>query len=131
MSRILLDTHALLWFLFDDPRLSQHAAALIEDEQTDKLLSIVSLWELTIKSQLGKLSLGMPLDAFLDEFVQRSSLEIVPIELPHLLAYAALPLLHRDPFDRLLIAQAQALGVPLVTADQAFSPYPIETVWEA
>ena len=129
MTRLLLDTHALLWFLFDDPRLSTRAAQLIEDTQVDKVLSVASLWEITIKLQLGKLELGMPLDTFFSDFVRGRELRLLPIELPHLLAYSALPLHHRDPFDRLLIAQAKTLRMPILTSDESFTRYEVETLW--
>lgn len=129
MTRVLLDTHALLWFLFDDARLSARAVEIIEDARVEKVLSVASLWEITIKVQLGKLELGMPLDTFFADFVRGRELSLLPIDLPHLLAYGALPLHHRDPFDRLLVAQAVTLGVPLVTSDYAFARYEIETLW--
>jgi len=128
--RVLLDTHALLWFLFDDPRLSARAVEVIEDGEVAKLLSVASLWEITIKTQLGELDLGMPIEAFLADFVRGRVLDVLPIELPHLLTYHALALHHRDPFDRLLVAQASTLDVPLVTSDSAFDAYDIVTIWD-
>ncbi len=130
LGQALLDTHALLWFLFDDARLSERACEVIEDPKTEKLLSVASLWEIVIKMQLDKLHLGMSPETFFADFIRGRLLALIPIELPHLLAYHALPLVHRDPFDRLLIAQAQVLGVPIVTADGAFSGYDVETIWE-
>lgn len=130
MKRVLLDTHALLWFLFDDPRLGSRASAVIEDPAVDKLLSVASLWELTIKVQLGKLELGMSLEAFFEDFVRGRLLEVLPIELSHLLAYGALPLRHRDPFDRLLVAQAHVLRLPIVTVDRSFAAYEVRTIWD-
>ncbi len=127
--RILLDTHALLWFLFDDPRLSERAAALIEDPACDKLFSMASLWEISIKSQIGKLDLGMPLERFFVEFVAGRTLDVLPIELPDLLVYHGLPLHHRDPFDRLLIAQATRHRVAIVTRERAFSAYDVDCIW--
>ena len=129
MNRILLDTHAFVWFVFDDPRLSPRAAATIEDERVSKLLSIVSLWEIVIKSQLGKLRLGMALSDFFDRQVTLRELELIDIGLPHLLAYDALPLAHRDPFDRLLVAQARVMSTPILSADSALSQYEVELVW--
>jgi PIN domain nuclease of toxin-antitoxin system len=126
---MLLDTHAFLWFVFDDPRLSLRAAETIEDARIAKLLSVVSLWEIVIKSQLGKLSLGMALSDFFDRYVTLREVELIDIELPHLLAYDALPLVHRDPFDRLLVAQARVANVPICSADSVFSQYDVELVW--
>jgi len=129
VSAILLDTHALLWFLFDDLRLSPRAAAAIEERAMTKLVSVVSLWEIVIKCQLGKLSLGMPTDEFFERHVTERELGVVDIELAHLLAYEGLPLHHRDPFDRLIIAQAKELEAPVVTADPSFAAYAVQTLW--
>lgn len=125
--RALLDTHAFLWFVFDDPRLSARAAARIE--AGDLTLSMASLWEIAIKTQLGKLALGMELGVFIKTHVEAVELDIVPLELPHVLAYGALPLHHRDPFDRLLVAQARVLGTPIVTSDASFAAYDVQTIW--
>jgi PIN domain nuclease of toxin-antitoxin system len=127
--RALLDTHAFLWFVFDDPRLSQRAADLIEDQDVVKLLSVASLWEVAVKTQLGKLALGLDLETFFRRHVEERLVDLVGVQLPHLVAYGNLPLHHRDPFDRLLISQAEVLDVPIVTADARFAPYGVETVW--
>jgi len=129
VTAALLDTHAFLWFVFDDPRLSAVAARTIEDRAVTKLLSVTSLWEIVIQRQLGKLDLGMELGSFFEDHVTNRELELVDLELGHLLAYEALPLAHRDPFDRLLVAQARVLGVPIVTADPSFARYEIKVVW--
>ncbi|MDY0000010.1 MAG: type II toxin-antitoxin system VapC family toxin [Polyangia bacterium] len=130
MSEALLDTHAFLWFVFDDPRLPSTAAKLIEDETVTKILSVASLWEIVIKSQIGKLSLGMELETFFEGQVLNRDLEILDIDLRHLVAYGKLPLVHRDPFDRLLVAQARVLGLPIVTSDPIFSEYDVPIVWD-
>lgn len=130
MSEVLLDTHAFLWFLYDDPRLSMAAATLIEDEAVKKVLSVASLWEIVIKAQLGKLSLGMALETFFDNHVLNRDLGLLDIDLRHLLAYDQLPLLHRDPFDRLLVAQARVLGLPIVTSDPVFARYDVQVIWD-
>lgn len=126
--KLLLDTHAFLWFVFDDPRMSQKAAESIENASV-VALSVASLWEIAIKVQLGKLELGMGLAAFFAEHVEKTELEIVPLELPHLLEYAALPLHHRDPFDRLIVAQARVLTIPLASGDPNLSAYGIPIIW--
>ena len=131
VSRLLLDTHAFLWFVFDDPKLPPETAERLEDPGVEKLLSTVSLWEIAIKSQIGKLGLGMTLESFLDRHVLGVELTLVDLELPHLVAYSNLPLHHRDPFDRMLIAQAQTLAVPIVTGDSALSGYAVQTLWIA
>ena len=120
--RLLLDTHALLWSLADDPRLGANARALISDPANDVLVSIACLWEIAIKVRLGKL------DADLDEIdsaIDAQGFDRLDIALPHLRALATLPLHHRDPFDHLLIAQAQSEQLIFVTNDRHASLYPI------
>lgn len=129
MSRVLLDTHAFLWFVFDDPRLSAAAEAAILDSEAEKLLSVGSLWEIVIKTQLGKLRLGMSVEDFVDDHVTGRVLTLLPLEPPHLIRYADLPMHHRDPFDRLLAAQALSLDLPVVTGDSRLAPYGLEIVW--
>ncbi|MDJ0766422.1 MAG: type II toxin-antitoxin system VapC family toxin [Myxococcota bacterium] len=129
MNRILLDTHAFLWFVFDHPQLSQRADALISDDTIEKYLSIASLWEIAIKQQIGKLALGMDFETFLRDFVIARKIEVLTLDPPHLIAYAHLPLHHRDPFDRLLIAQARVANLPILTADRDFASYEIAVTW--
>ncbi|MGH9381247.1 MAG: type II toxin-antitoxin system VapC family toxin [Thermoanaerobaculia bacterium] len=129
MKPLLLDTHTFLWFVFDDPRLSVPAAAAISDAEVEPILSIASLWEITIKRQLGKLDLGMDLTTFFRRYIEERSVTVLSIESSHLIAYDELPLHHRDPFDRLLVAQARALDAPIVTADPNFEGYELEIVW--
>ena len=129
MKRVLLDTHAYLWFVFDDPRLSKTAEAVILDPEAEKMLSIASLWEIVIKVQLAKLGLGMSVEEFFEDHVGARFLTILPIEPPHLLTYCELPLHHRDPFDRLLVAQALSLDIPVVTGDAKLKPYAVDVVW--
>ena len=129
MKGVILDTHAFLWFVFDDPRLSDQAASVIADHAVEKSISIASLWEIVIKHQLGRLGLGMDVPTFLEQHVSGRTLGVVPIELEHLVAYGELPLHHRDPFDRILVAQAKTLGLPVLTSDPTFSSYGIKTIW--
>jgi PIN domain nuclease of toxin-antitoxin system len=129
VSALLLDTHVLLWFVFGDNRLSSRALECIEARSTTVHLSTISLWEIVIKTQIGKLGLGMPVERFFRELLTGRDLELVDLELSHLIVYEKLPLLHRDPFDRLLVAQAKVLGVPLLSADAALGGYDIEIIW--
>lgn len=129
MTPLLLDTNAFLWFIFDDPRLSERAVEAIDAADTEPVLSVVSLWEITIKRQLGRLDLGMTLQRFLRLYVEQRRLTVLGIELSDLLAYDQLPLLHRDPFDRLLVAQAKTLGGRIVSADQKMRDYDLDVVW--
>lgn len=119
--RILLDTHILLWFLTDDERLSQTQIDLIENKENELFFSLGSLWEIAIKAGLFKLSIPSPIDRLVPAEVQ-----LVDIRIPHLGAYQQLPLIHKDPFDRLLIAQSQVEDFWLLTDDSKFSGYPVK-----
>ena len=126
--RLLLDTHTFLWFIDDSPQLSQQGKALLEADN-ELWLSIASLWEITIKLRLGQLTVGMPIEVLMTEHLTRNAIDILPITVAHLIALSTLPLHHRDPFDRLLIAQAMVEQAPLVSADPAFDAYPVQRVW--
>src|ERR1051325_9773709 len=102
--KLLLDTHTFLWFIEDNPRLSTTAKNQLESD-IDLLVSVGSLWEMAIKVNIGKLTLSQPFEVFIPEQLSRNAIEVLPITLEHLALVSALPLYHRDPFDRLLIAQ--------------------------
>lgn len=125
--RILLDTHVFLWLHSEPERLGPHLA-LIEDPDTVRLVSAVVGWEIVIKHGLGRLELPSPPQTWVPDKLQAGAMTPVPIELSHVLGTAALPQHHRDPFDRLLISQARLLGVPILTADRAFTPYDVERI---
>lgn len=129
MSRLLLDTHAFLWFVFDDERLSETIAASITDPAIEKILSIASLWEIAIKVSLGKLELGTSLDRFFATEIEGRDLALLAITNAHLIRVAGLPFHHRDPFDRLIIAQAAIEGLPIATGDPRFAPYGVMVAW--
>jgi PIN domain nuclease of toxin-antitoxin system len=129
VKRALLDTHAFLWFVFDDPRLSKTADELISNDKIEKYISIASLWEIAIKQQIGKLKLGMDFENFLADFVMAREIEVLSIDPAHIIAYSRLPLHHRDPFDRLLVAQAQTAKLPIVSADKNFGLYEVAVSW--
>lgn len=118
--RLLLDAHIFIWLIDGNPKLSQTARQAIEDESNTLHLSIVSLWEITIKTSLGKLELAIPLEQIFINFILPSGIEILPIHLPHLLILQTLPFHHRDPFDRLLISQAKSEILTLVSEDGIF-----------
>lgn len=130
MSRVLLDTHAFLWFAFDDERLSARAAEVISDASVEKVLSIASLWEIAVKTSLGKLELGTSLERFLTDEVEGRELEVLGIEHAHLVRVADLPFHHRDPFDRLLIAQAVSEGLSIMSIDPRFEAYGVNVIWK-
>lgn len=125
--KLLLDTHVFIWLQREPERLGERIG-LLEDLDNDLLVSAVLAWEIAIKHQLGRLQLPEPPQTYVPERVRAIKAESVPIEQAHALAVASLPALHRDPFDRLLIAQARSLGVPILTADQAIAAYPVETL---
>jgi len=125
----LVDTHAFLWFIFDDSRLSNEANRALSDVNAVPILSLVSLWEIAIKVPLGKLELGMSYEVFLDQFVESRSIDLLDLQIAHLKHLPQLPFLHRDPFDRLLISQAITEGLPILTADKQFAHYPVEVFW--
>ena len=127
--RILLDTHVFLWWIVDDSRLSPRCIELIADGGNELLLSAASGWEIAIKAGLGRLVVPEPLDRFLSEQLFHNHIGALPIELRHALHVHSLPSLHRDPFDRLLIAQAQVEQLPILTADQHIAQYAVDVIW--
>lgn len=127
--KLLLDTQTLLWFLTNDPHLSHAAKSAIESEANQSLVSIASLWEIVIKVSLGKLRLPGHFADIFPEQLQRNGFSLLPVELRHLRVLETLPYHHRDPFDRLLVAQAQADGLVVVTSDPAFSAYLTKPIW--
>jgi PIN domain nuclease of toxin-antitoxin system len=127
--RALLDTHTFLWFLEDNPRLSAPAKAMIADGANEILLSMASVWEMAIKVSLGKLSVSGPFATYLPQQLSANSIGLLDISLLHAVAVATLPFHHRDPFDRLLIAQSSTEQIPLLSADTVFDTYAIRRLW--
>jgi PIN domain nuclease of toxin-antitoxin system len=130
--KVLLDTHAFLWFIGDAPELSEYARDLIEDDDTDLLLSTASLWEMAIKYSIGKLQLpdtSQPFDEQIDEQLATNRIAILPVKPDHVYAITTLPHHHRDPFDRLIAAQALCENLPLVSIDAILDAYNINRLW--
>lgn len=127
--RLLLDTHAFLWWIFDDLQLSSSARALIADPSAEILFSVVSAWEIAIKTRTGRLDLPADVPTFVHDQVRRNRFTVLPIALRHALQVHALPDHHRDPFDRLLVAQAQVEVVPLLSRDSQLAVYEVELRW--
>ena len=125
---LLLDTHAFLWFVAGDERLSARARRAMEAEDAELFLSAVSIWEMAIKSSLGRLTLPAPLDEYIAEKLEHG-FRVLPIDWMHAAAVEKMPFHHRDPFDRLLVAQAAAEGMPLVSADPEFRAYKVKVIW--
>jgi PIN domain nuclease of toxin-antitoxin system len=126
--RVLIDTHALLWYLQGDANLSNLALTTIEDKDNDVFVSIVSLWEIAVKSGLGKLELQHPFEN-LEADLQKLDIKILPIAFADLDIYRSLPLHHRDPFDRISIAQSIGNSLTMITRDPLIKPYSIRLMW--
>lgn len=126
---ILLDTHALLWWLLDDPRLSAHAREAIKNPDHMVYASSASAWEIATKFRLGKLSEARVVAENLPELLRRGRITELPISTAHALAAGALQTDHRDPFDRMLIAQARLERMAVVTADAVFNGHKIHIIW--
>lgn len=127
--RALLDTHVFLWWLADDDRLRRSTRAIIEDPGNTLLLSAASAWEVAIKSAQGRLDMARPVEDVLTTVLQQARFERLSIEFEHAVVAATLPGIHGDPFDRMLVAQAMALGCPIVTQDPKIARYPVEIIW--
>ena len=127
--RALLDTHALLWWLFDDPRLSEAARQIIANSENTIFVSSASAWEIATKHRIGKLPEAEEAVTRLPDLLRKARFRVLPISLEDALAAGSLPGPHRDPFDRMLIAQSQAEDMPVVTNDPIFANYGIDIVW--
>lgn len=127
--RLLLDTHVFIWWDSEPAKLSPRVLALCQDRENTLLLSVVSAWEIQVKIQLGKLKLHMPLSHLIEGQQETNALGVLPITLDHVLALEALPAHHKDPFDRLLLAQSTVEDVVLVSKDPVFTNYPVNVVW--
>jgi PIN domain nuclease of toxin-antitoxin system len=126
---IILDTHTFLWFVDDNPRLSNTARALIEADDSQPFLSMASLWELAIKISLGKLRLKQPYEVFISQQLALNGIGILNLSLEHTAALVTLPFHHNDPFDRLIAVQARIEKLSIVSADIAFDAYAVKRVW--
>jgi PIN domain nuclease of toxin-antitoxin system len=126
--KYLLDTHTILWFLNGDPKLSKTARAEIEKPLHSKLISIASVWEIAIKLSLNKLKLSISLHDLIDSFEQ-NGFELLPITYEHTIIVSSLEWVHRDPFDRILIAQSKSEKLTIITKDQHIKSYKIKTLW--
>lgn len=123
----LLDTHTFIWFVMGNPRISTEVRTQIENKEN--LLSTASVWEMAIKYSSGKLSFGLPFEVFIEQQISNNGIDLLEIRTAHINVIATLPLHHRDPFDRLLIAQAMVEQIPILSADSAFDAYSIQRLW--
>ncbi len=127
--KIILDTHAFLWFISGNPQLSVYARELIEDVSNERYLSIASLWEMAIKVSIGKLSLELPFTKMVSKHIAGNAIEILHISPEHLDHLKKLSFHHKDPFDRLIIAQCKNEKIPIVSKDEIFNDYDILCLW--
>jgi len=126
--KAILDTHAFLWALAGDARMSRHARDVFAGS-TDLFLSMASIWEILIKVQSGKLNLPQPAGPYVLSRLAENRIKTLPISIDHLLAIERLPRHHRDPFDRMLIAQSMEEDWPIITADPKFKQYSVQVIW--
>jgi PIN domain nuclease of toxin-antitoxin system len=127
--RALLDTHAFLWWVIDSPELSQSARSVIGDSTNELYLSAASGWEIAIKTKLGRLEIAGDPEKLIPEQMVLNAISGLPVQMSHALHVFQLPDLHRDPFDRILIAQARLEEIPIITRDSAISQYDVEIIW--
>lgn len=123
----LMDTHVLIWFLHNDKQLSKKALGIIETN--DVIVSVASLWEISIKTSLGKLTLAEPFNDFFPKQLIINGIDILSITISHLNKVNTLKFVHRDPFDRLIIAQSLVENIPLISKDIEFKAYGVDLVW--
>ncbi|WP_414755947.1 type II toxin-antitoxin system VapC family toxin [Anabaena sp. CCY 9910] len=127
--RVLLDTHVFLWWVTDDPQLSFASRSIIADSSNVLFLSVASTWEIVIKNKSGKLTLPESVEEYIPSRLALNRFESLSIQLTHTLKVATLPNIHRDPFDRILIAQSQVENLPILTIDPLIAQYSVETIW--
>lgn len=127
--KLLLDTHTLLWFIAGSREISDKARTLIEDAENEKFVSIASIWEIAIKISLGKMSLATPFDSLFPHQLEVNGFQLLPVTVAHASIVAGLPFHHRDPFDRILIAQAAHEKMDVVSIDNVVDNYAITRLW--
>ena len=127
--KLLLDTHTFIWWDNEPEKLSQKVNDFLLDNTNEIILSVVSVWEMQIKIQLGKFKLKLPLQEIIESQQKTNNIYILPIELKHVLALSNLPAHHRDPFDRLLVTQSNIEDANLVSKDPIFANYPVKVLW--
>ncbi len=127
--RLLLDTHAFLWWVGDDDRLSKDVREALALADNEVFISVASSWEMAIKVRLGRLNLNEPLEGFVTRQIKLNALSVLPVDLQHTFTLQRLPVHHRDPFDRILIAQALAIDATLVTRDRLIGQYSVPVLW--
>lgn len=127
--KFIADTHAFIWFVTDSPRLSAPAKKLFESSDSERFLSVASIWEIAIKTSLGKLSFDRPLEQFLPEQIALNSVRLLDISFSHAMRIADLPFHHRDPFDRMIVAQGLVENLPILSNDETLNAYGVKCIW--
>jgi PIN domain nuclease of toxin-antitoxin system len=127
--KFLLDTHTFIWYVTNDSKLSSTARELINDGNNEVFLSIASIWEMAIKQSIGKLNFELPFELFITRQLAVNNFRPLNIKIDHLNVVANLPLHHRDPFDRLIIAQSMVEQIPIVGIDKVFDSYSVRRLW--
>ena len=127
--KVLLDTHTFLWWITDDNRLSSSAREIITSGDNELFLSAATGWEIAIKAQLGRIKLPKEPNSFIAEQLRLNSIQSLPIHMSHALHVYSLPNHHRDPFDRMIIAQAQLEDLPILTMDSQIAKYKVKVFW--
>lgn len=127
--KFILDTHAFIWMDTDPTKVSPRVVQVLNDTNNEIHLSVASVWEMVIKSQTGKLVLSDAIDKIIAEQMKRNPLQLLPVGLPHVLAIQTLPSIHKDPFDRLLVAQAMIENAILLSTDPLIRQYPVRVEW--
>jgi len=127
--KILLDTHAFLWFIAGDSKLSDKAKTSIEDDSNEKIVSMASMWEMAIKISIGRLKVSEPFELLIPRQIQINGFELLPIQFEHVCRVSSLPFHHRDPFDRLLVSRCMVEKCAIISRDTAFDSYQIKRLW--
>ena len=127
--KLLLDTHSFLWLVTSDLQLSANALTLIADVNNEVLLSPASYWEVAIKVSIGKYPLSVPFETFFTSALTANNIQILAVEIRHAAVLSALPMHHKDPFDRMIVAQALSESIPVVSIDAGLDPYGITRLW--
>ena len=127
--KLLLDTHAFLWFVMDNPKISKRVTSLIESTENEVYLSVASVWEMAIKVSIGKLRIDERFEDFIMPELENNKFSLLNIEVQHLGKVVNLPFHHRDPFDRLLAAQSLMMNMPILSRDTAFDHYEVKRLW--
>ena len=127
--RALLDTHVFLWWITNNPKVSARARDFIRDPRNRISLSVVGAWEIVLKARVGRLSISGDVAKFVENHLQYYDFAVLELRLAHLIRFYHLPAHHRDPFDQLLVAQAQVENLPLLTGDAQIAKYDVEVIW--